>query len=1018
MKKNYLNFMASKIFGLSALLLLFGMYTEVTAQQTGTIKGIIIDATDREALLGANVFIEGTSRGDASKLDGSFLIRNVPAGNHVLIATYLGYNSQRIEVTVEPGRELEITIALLWSGVSGDDIVITAQARGQISAINEQVGSNQIVNIVSSERIRELPDQSAATALSRLPGLSVQDGDKIVIRGMQAKLNTITVNGIQLPSTDMNDRSTNLGFISSNMLDGIEVSKAITPDMDANSIGGSVNLRLREAPTGLRYEGMTQGGYNTQDRTLPQDNYQVWASISNRFFNDRVGAFFQVNARAADGGGDIAAAEFARMGPGSDIREYGMATHGMSNFQFIDEVHKISEYGGSLILDYKLPNGKIVMQNTIANTTSNMARHRDLLMLTTTARQYRVTRDIHDKQLLINSIQAENRFGNLKVDGVLSHAFSTKVTDLRYGDPGENFGFARTNTQPYAYSPFPTDSLRTLNHSKIYDLTLDPNNWETASIFQFAGTRDEEFEQRALTGAVNFELPIEVLSWMRITLKTGAKISQNIRDNDIERTYVRVVEPGNNACAADWMTANGINPNQQLQFVDFRNNNYGRGDYFLRGRRSMDFVTSTSRMDEYIRLASPCWPYHEADSKRDDFRGIETITAGYFMSSFNIGRSLYLMAGFRYENFHMDYKSNFVFQTHGVDGTAIILNETVPTDEASARRRAIADSLTQVKRSLNHFFPNVQARYTFSDMISLRAAYTRSASRPDFISLVPNVFRANSNSGNGGNPYLNPTIADNYDLSLSIHQNKVGLLTLGVFYKRLEDVFYGTTRLFVALPESVNFPENDIFAELNLTPMSSGATINTFMNNPNPAYIRGYELDWQTNLWYLPAPFSSIVFNANYTRIFSEMKYQQTRIEERVEIINRRPVVTYSEVDTFRVARLLHQGDHIINLALGADYKGFSGRISFRLQGDVVTSIGTRPEQDTFAENVYGWDFSIRQKLPIEGLSLSFNGVNITHAPTKQFQYFRRDVSEQPTNQLTQIRYNPRRFELALRYTF
>lgn len=1010
--------MKDRVSSLLALLMLILVTTMASAQSTGTIRGTITDRSDRGALLGANVMIEGTSRGTATDLEGNYIIRSVPAGTYTLVASYLGYQSERMEITLVAGQELVVNFQLAWSGLSGDDIIITAQARGQFSAINEQLSSRTIKNIVSSERIRELPDENAATALSRLPGVSLQDGDKVVIRGIQAKLNVVTVNGIQLPSTDMNDRSTNLGFISSNMLDGVEVTKAVTPDMDANSIGGTVNLRLREAPEGLRIEGLTQGGYNTQDRTNPFENYQVWGSVSNRFFNNKFGVFLQGNAKRSDGGGDIAAVNFARMGPGSDL-PYGQATYGMQEFQFIDEIRVISEYGGSLIMDYRYPTGKIVVQNTIANTTSDLARQRDILFMQSTARQYRLTRDVHDKQLLINSLQGDQSIGKLQINYGVSRAQSTKVTDIRYGDPGENFGFANNTRPPYPFTPFSPEQLRFLTFDQVYDLSYDPDDWSKSVIFQFAGTRDEDFDQLATAANIDFTYPMNIANFLDIELKAGGKISRSVRENDTERTYVRVVEPGNNDCAAEWMIANGINPNQQLQFVDFRDYDYGRGDYFLKGKRPMNFITSTSRMDRFIRLASPCWPNHGADSRRDDFKGTETVSAAYAMGHFDIGKRLSITAGVRFERFDMDYKSNFVFQTHGVDGSAIIVNEIEATDPIAARRKAIADSLTNVQRTIDNFFPNLQARYQFTDWLDVRFAYTKTLSRPDFIALIPNVFRATSASGDGGNPYLNPTISNSYDLNMSLYANKIGLFTFGGFYKKLDNVFFGVNRLMRALPEGVNFPSNAIFTELGLTPMANSAVINTFMNNPNPAYIKGFEIDWQTNFWYLPKPFNSIVLNANYTRVFSEMDYQQIRIVETVQIIDRRPVITYNEVDTVRKARLLHQGDHIINLAMGADYKGFSGRISFRLQGDVITSVGARPEEDTFAENIYSWDFTLRQNLPIDGLSVTLSGVNIFHSPQKSYRYFRRDVSESsPSNILSDVRYYPRRFELALRYTF
>ena len=258
------------------------------AQGQGQIHGTVKDALTGEETYGANVTLKNHSLGAASDFDGKYVINAVPSGSYTLSVRYIGFRTQEIPVEVKEGSKLEINFLLTAEAIKGEEVVITAQARGQQQAINQQLSSNTITNVVSSEKIRQLPDENAATALSRLPGVSLMNGDQVVIRGLQAKLNQVLVNGIELPPTDMSPsstnvtstRATNLGFISSNLLDGIEVIKAITPDMDANTIGGVVNLKLREAPTGLHFDALAQGNYNSTDHL--SDNYKSWASISQQ----------------------------------------------------------------------------------------------------------------------------------------------------------------------------------------------------------------------------------------------------------------------------------------------------------------------------------------------------------------------------------------------------------------------------------------------------------------------------------------------------------------------------------------------------------------------------------------------------------------------------------------------------------------------------------------------------------------------------------------------------------------
>ena len=105
-------------------------------------------------------------------------------------------------------------------------------------------------------------------------------------------------------------------------------------------------------------------------------------------------------------------------------------------------------------------------------------------------------------------------------------------------------------------------------------------------------------------------------------------------------------------------------------------------------------------------------------------------------------------------------------------------------------------------------------------------------------------------------------------------------------------------------------------------------------------------------------------------------------------------------------------------MAMGVDYKGFSGRLSFNFQGDVITKVGTRPELDEFTGNIYRWDFTIKQQLPFQGLSIQLSGLNIFHNAVKTYQRFRRVVGGEISDYTGSIKYSPRVFQLILRYSY
>ena len=199
------------------------------------------------------------------------------------------------------------------SSILGEEVVVTGQFRGQAAAINQQVNSTTIVNVVSKEKLQELPDMNAAEAIGRLPGISVQrdggEGQKVVIRGLSPKYNSITVNGERIPATDIEDRSVDLSMISPEILSGIEVYKAIRPDNDGDAIGGNVNFTVRRAPEGFHGSVLVQTGYNHLMNEFGQ--YKGGVSLSNRFFNNSLGAIFTANIERANRSSDNLAASYA-----------------------------------------------------------------------------------------------------------------------------------------------------------------------------------------------------------------------------------------------------------------------------------------------------------------------------------------------------------------------------------------------------------------------------------------------------------------------------------------------------------------------------------------------------------------------------------------------------------------------------------------------------------------------------------------------------------------------------------
>ena len=226
------------------LFLIIGMIMFLSASlfASGKITGKVLDKHTGNPLPGANLYIKSLAIGVASDLEGNFMFINIPTGDYEVTVTYIGYELENISVSVIDNQVVVKDIELGHQTIKGQEVVVTGQAKGQMSAINQQTNANTIKNIVAAEKIQELPEANAAEAVGRLPGVSLQrqggEGAKVIIRGMSPEYNKIQIEGVDMASTNNWDRSTNLSMISPYMLEGIELTKSAMANQDANQIGG------------------------------------------------------------------------------------------------------------------------------------------------------------------------------------------------------------------------------------------------------------------------------------------------------------------------------------------------------------------------------------------------------------------------------------------------------------------------------------------------------------------------------------------------------------------------------------------------------------------------------------------------------------------------------------------------------------------------------------------------------------------------------------------------------------
>jgi TonB-dependent receptor len=234
--------------------------------QQAIIKGKITDAVNKEVLTGATITLLGANNTTVTDVNGEFLLYVQP-GDRQLIVRYLGYRDTTITLSIKSSetRSLNIGLSSTYSRLSS--VVVMGLLQGQAKALNQQKNADNIKNVVAADPIGRVPDPNAAEALQRVPGVNIErdqgEGRYVFVRGLAPQFTNVSVNGEQIPSPEADVRYVALDAIPADQLASIEVSKSLTPDMDGDAVGGSVNLITRTAQSKIPHiNASVAGGYN------------------------------------------------------------------------------------------------------------------------------------------------------------------------------------------------------------------------------------------------------------------------------------------------------------------------------------------------------------------------------------------------------------------------------------------------------------------------------------------------------------------------------------------------------------------------------------------------------------------------------------------------------------------------------------------------------------------------------------------------------------------------------------
>ncbi|MDN4165783.1 TonB-dependent receptor [Cytophagales bacterium LB-30] len=773
----------------------------------GLVIGKVIDAITKEPLPGATIRAVNSNYGAASDLAGEFELV-VSSNVKAIEIRYIGYENVILDIEVEAGAItlLENAIEMKAAASNLSEVVITGVLQGQQKALNQQKSADNIKNIVAADQIGRFPDPNVAEALQRIPGTNIErdqgEGRYVLVRGLAPQFTNISINGEQVPSPEAGVRYVALDAVPADQLASIEVTKALTPDMDGDAVGGSVNLITRTAKSSRpTVSGSLVGGYNN---ILQTPNLQGSLELGKRFGqDDKLGIMLNSSYYETDRGSDNWETDTEEL----ELRDYALVRTRM---------------GISSTIDYKFNTNNELYFRTLYNRFTDREQRRRYVFVPNLDNSpfesheiERLTKDRLEKQIVSSfNLGGKHSFPNLFLDYevAFSEAYQDTPFDVEVGFVGEVDDLSIDYSNP----EFPSFNINGKAHT---DAT---NDYLNNSLYEFDElTSGNTFAYDAnRTAKFNIGIPYQLAS-AEALVKFGAKARWK------EKSY-RIIENVYSWEGGD-VTFNGTDGEYTLDRFQggLEDNNFLNGRFLIQPNVDTDQVIThfNANKNGYELSVDDKLAAEAAES----YTATEDVYAAYAMTKIQL-QKLMLLGGVRFEQTTVNYTFSNVF--YDFEGE---LEEITP-DAGSTK--------------YSYILPQVHAKYQLDANTNLRAAITASYSRPNFEQIVPTQeIDLNGREGSIGNPNLKPVSAINFDLLGEHYFGTVGILSGGVFYKQLNDFIFN--QRFV----SDEFNGRDLGANVQFTQSQNGESAN----------LMGIEIGYQQNLSFLPGVFKGLGVYANYT---------------------------------------------------------------------------------------------------------------------------------------------------------
>ena len=949
----------------ATLALIFVLVSMSMYAQTGTVKGVITDGS--EPLPAATVIVQGTSLGAFSDDEtGTFTIENVPVGKCTLLVRVISFNELIVtNVEIRKGEVTDLGKLKLTPEDGGDNTVVIKGSfkEGDAKAMHLTQVSPRIVNIISSNSVGKLPDRNAAEAVQRVPAVALErdqgEGRFISVRGTPTDWSSSLVNGDRLPVADENGDSRTLAFdiFPSDLIQYIELSKALTPDQEGDAIGGSVNFITKTAPQDRTLNVSLGGGYNFQAEKALGSGSFMWGD------------------RTKDGKfGYLVSGSLYQRNYGTDNYEviYGSNyNHALSRMELRDYVGYRRTIGINLAAEYNIAEGaKIYFKGLHGNFYDNERNYKTMYNWAVGAGQTVRLQNIHnimETRLFGGEIGTNLKLGDrIKLDAKIAryeNSFGYGPVPFGRGDERNGYHvvqFERFNVQ-YLDMIFvdqdgnpvddPDGAFRVKligddhpyggddpeNIQPIIDVELQPGDFEFTGAYS---ELNETWEKDPIVA----KLDLNYIANENLNLKVGGKM--------------RMKEGSRRISLHEWFQDISVT-SDPYYLTSFETSEMNTNGGFLAEIGSpyegtfMPFLSDSQMANIIPEFGDTLWEremnsqhphYEEWVGSRYTYQ--ENVFAGYGMATWKISDKLQFIGGVRAEQTQLTMQADTVLEGYfNLDSLRYIY----PVEEVSSKSEYLS------------ILPMVHFKYSPVKNSNIRVAATRTMRRPNFNETKPGspVKDFTNLEFNLGNRELKPSYSWNFDLMGEYFFKNVGLVSAGLFYKHIEDHIFAT-----------------ITADAD---PRTGIIFKSFDNADN-SQLFGAECSVNRRFDFLPGFLSGFGVNGNYTFTHSQMQ-----VPGRPEL---QPLPRQAK-HLYNIA-LFYENDSIgLNVRLALNYKGpylmELNLAAVQDSSDTIELLHKDTDFDVFMDEFTSLDLSVNYKLS-KHITLFAEANNLLNAPFRIYR--------------------------------